>query len=672
MKRRLISFCFMLATTLMAALNWYCGSENSRKEVNVKERSDYAALTENARYVGMQTCAGCHADVHASFLHTGMGKSFDKASITKSSGDFSGHPVVNDFIQNLSYHPYWKDEELWLREFRLEGSDTVFSREVPISYIVGSGQHTNSHMWVSNGYYYQAPVTFYTQKQKWDLPPGFENGENSRFSRLIGLECMTCHNGYPDFVLGSENKYTAVKNGIDCERCHGPGSIHVEEKSKGVLIDTSKYIDYSIVNPSKLPVDLQFDVCQRCHIQGNSVLKEGKSYFDFIPGMKLSDVMDVYMPVYENNESVHIMASHAERLKMSKCFQVTNARIESLPPAAAGLKPYKNGLTCITCHNPHVSVKTTGIEHFNNSCNGCHVGGKEKLCSNDPVKNSRMENNCVSCHMPSNSTTDIPHVSVHDHRIAVHAKSTAGQLQKLKGIAAINNPFPSRESVAQAYINYVEKFGFDKSLLDSAMKFLSIKSDQDRIRNIHPLVQIAYLKKDLNSIKRMSELPGSKERLNKKSYDNKDAWTCYRIGEACNFTGDVKSALFWFGRANELAPYYAEFANKFGTALAASGDLMKAESVFRELVREHPEFAPGYNNLGFLLLSRDRNIVEARKLYAKSLSLDPDYEKALLNMSMLFMIEGRNSESEKLLRRIIQLYPQNSEARLALKELQKR
>ncbi|MBK7964483.1 MAG: hypothetical protein IPK10_03695 [Bacteroidetes bacterium] len=87
-----------------------------------------------------------------------------------------------------------------------------------------------------------------------------------------------------------------------------------------MLIDTSKYIDYSIVNPSKLPIDLQFDLCQRCHIQGNVVLNEGKSFFDFKPGMKLSEVMNVFMPVYKDNEEQHIMASHAERLKLSKCF----------------------------------------------------------------------------------------------------------------------------------------------------------------------------------------------------------------------------------------------------------------------------------------------------------------------------------------------------------------
>ncbi len=67
-------------------------------------------------------------------------------------------------------------------------------------------------------------------------------------------------------VLGSENKYTHIPNGIDCERCHGPGELHIKEKFEGKIIDIANEIDFSIVNPAKLPIDLQFDVCQRCHI----------------------------------------------------------------------------------------------------------------------------------------------------------------------------------------------------------------------------------------------------------------------------------------------------------------------------------------------------------------------------------------------------------------------
>ena len=85
-------------------------------------------------------------------------------------------------------------------------------------------------------------------------------------------------------------------------------------------MDTSKEIDYSIVNPAKLPIGLQFDVCQRCHLQGNAVLKEGKTFYDFHPGMTLSDIETIFLPKYEGDNEDFIMASHADRLKQSQCF----------------------------------------------------------------------------------------------------------------------------------------------------------------------------------------------------------------------------------------------------------------------------------------------------------------------------------------------------------------
>ena len=129
----------------------------------------------------------------------------------------------------------------------------------------------------------------------------------------------------------------SVPQGIDCERCHGPGELHVQRMLNGELVDTSTHIDYSIVNPKKLSLEAQFQICMRCHLQGNTVLSEGKSFLDFKPGMELSEVMTVFVPRYED-DNTFIMASHVDRLKQSACF--TNSE-----------------MNCITCHNPHHSVQ---------------------------------------------------------------------------------------------------------------------------------------------------------------------------------------------------------------------------------------------------------------------------------------------------------------------------
>lgn len=166
---------------------------------------------------------------------------------------------------------------------------------------------------------------------------------------------------------------------------------------------------------------MQFDVCQRCHIQGNAVLNKDKSFFDFRPGMALSSVMNVFMPVYSGKVEEHIMASHAERLKQSQCYISTTRRIENENTQKAGnaLKPYQDALTCITCHNPHKSVKVTSNLVFNQACKSCHNPKTEVLCLENELKRNKINDNCVGCHMPVSGATDIPHVRVTDHRIRV-------------------------------------------------------------------------------------------------------------------------------------------------------------------------------------------------------------------------------------------------------------
>ena len=43
--------------------------------------------------------------------------------------------------------------------------------------------------------------------------------------------------------------YEKIQRGIDCERCHGPGELHVKEKLAGIVVDTANEIDFTIVNP---------------------------------------------------------------------------------------------------------------------------------------------------------------------------------------------------------------------------------------------------------------------------------------------------------------------------------------------------------------------------------------------------------------------------------------
>ena len=659
---------FVIFTLLIVLFN-RCNDPVSTSAIKEKNDSSlYLNHSASAGYVGMNTCRQCHQSIYNTFIETGMGKSFDVASRKKSSGDFSSASIY-DKIADLHYKAYWDHDSLFIKEFRLNKKDTTHERVEQVNYIIGSGQHTNSHMQTVNGYINQMPMTYYAQKKHWDLPPGFENGVNTRFSRKIGLECMSCHNGYPEFVMGSENKFKSVPNGIDCERCHGPGSIHVAERSTGSNIDTSKYIDYSIVNPSKLSIDAQFDICQRCHLQGNAVLKEDRSFYDFKPGQKLSDYISVFLPKYKNADDEFIMASHADRLKQSACF------IKSYEKAGRqnSLKPYQGAMTCVTCHNPHVSVRQTNKNVFNDACMKCHsqsAEGRQQLQTAHRQLSTASWKNCVSCHMPVSGSTDIPHVSVHDHYI----RKPMTQLEKEKiktfiGLFSVNEKNPDALTRSKAYIDQYDKFEQNSAYLDSALAIL--KTVADPWKTIHQQIQVYFTKQDFKRILNLVTAFGEQKcdsLFVKKSFENKDAWAAYRIAEAYYNSGNIQSGIKWFKKAVNLAPFNLDFRNKLGSSLASANNPDAATEQFEFILKENPKFVSAYSNLGYIKLTQGFP-AEALRLYTIGKKLDPDNEALLLNLAGYYVFTQDKATAKKYLEEIIKRNPKNQRAAMALKQL---
>ncbi|HYC28110.1 MAG TPA: hypothetical protein VEB42_04825, partial [Chitinophagaceae bacterium] len=215
--RSIKSLVLILVVTAIVLPAFFCSSPEKTEAETEFSSAWLNVYDTTVHYVGMQKCRACHEAVYQTYIQTGMGQSWDHATKQKSAANYTpGHTLIYDKDLDFYYHPYWKGDSLYVMEFRLEGKDTTHKLIQRIDHIVGSGQHTNSHIFVVNGYAYQAPVTFYTQKGTWDLAPGFEKGTNSRFSRMIQMECMSCHNALPEFVHSSQNKYLNIRQGIDC------------------------------------------------------------------------------------------------------------------------------------------------------------------------------------------------------------------------------------------------------------------------------------------------------------------------------------------------------------------------------------------------------------------------------------------------------------------------
>ncbi len=584
-----------------------------------KETPEYKAL--QAKYVGKEVCMSCHADVWKTFQHTGMGRSFGKATRKKSSAIFGEHIVIYDSVGKFHYKPFWEKDTLKVLEFRLKDKDTIHKLIFPVHYIIGSGQHTNSHLYQVNGYLFQVPATFYTQKKIWDLPPGFENN-NTRFFRKIGIECMSCHNAMPEFDFTSENKFLKIPEGIDCERCHGPGSEHVKEKQSGKLADTTKFVDYSIVNPGDLSREKQMSICMRCHLQGVTVLAEGKKFTDFVPSEHLNDYLWTFVPDYKDARTFW-MASHVERLMQSACYR-------------------NSEMSCITCHNPHVSVKET--KNFNAKCSSCHS-----------VRH--YDENCVNCHMPKSESIDIPHVAITDHKIGIHKEKTrkdvASSYVLPSELRYVGLRKPAKNEILKAYLKYFDAFKAPSQTLENARKYLDAETP------LKEKIYFYYLREDYDKI--IAEIRRNKE------VKNLDAWTFYRIGEAYFQKQRYEKAEEFLRKAVAEQTYNLDFRRKLAMFLLTRKQLREAREELEYILSENPYDYEACFLLG-VLEELQGNEDKAKKCYKKTLHLHPDHTEAVINLAKLLIRQERKSEARKVLENFL-YFNENKEARLLLEVL---
>ncbi|MEM7789306.1 MAG: multiheme c-type cytochrome, partial [Bacteroidota bacterium] len=356
-------------------------------------------------YVGDVSCQQCHADLATSYAQTGMGKSvsvFDPGEAPERF-DASGEGPVVCAADGYCYQPFVRADSLFMRETRPDAPG--YERTHAVSHVVGSGHATRSYFMAAGGgaegaYLTEMPLTWYVEREIWDLSPGYEQ-TNERFERPITLGCHTCHNGRPGFEE-SQNFFTSVPLGISCERCHGPGSAHVSAYEGG-----GEPLDSRIVNPADLPTDLQLDVCQQCHLTGETVYAVGEDATTYRPGRPLSAHRSVYVTEASlGDPEAFGIASHAERMMKSACFE------ESLGT--------EHEMTCTTCHDPHQPVAQLDADHFSAACQSCHAESAHvEVCSRPEATTlaEAVSGDCASCHMREAGTSDIPHVSFTDHWI---------------------------------------------------------------------------------------------------------------------------------------------------------------------------------------------------------------------------------------------------------------
>lgn len=376
--------------------------ETTAKIVAAAARSPYQNTKAGVRRVGSQACVVCHAAEHASFAHTGMGRSMAEVDLSREPPDGAfEHPATR-----CRYEVRRKNGQMWHRELLLtDGPEEVLLQEHPVKYACGSGNHSLTYLVEDDGFLIESPITWYTSRNAWGISPGFDSAAYTGFEREVGETCLFCHTGQIKALDKSLHRMQITEATIGCEQCHGPGELHVKRHEQKEISPrhAADGIDDTIVNPARLPRELAEAVCQQCHLRaGSSVLAKGKSFFDFRPGLPLSQ----YRHDYELDTPKEEMkvVGHVEQMHQSACFKQSQS------------------FSCLTCHNPHDERHGQDLEvHYIQVCASCH---EPATCRVSPAvrQQQNRQNDCVACHMPR-TPTDIPHMTFTHHRVGIHNAS---------------------------------------------------------------------------------------------------------------------------------------------------------------------------------------------------------------------------------------------------------
>ena len=620
-------------------------------------------------YVGSETCATCHADLYESYQSHGMAQSFYRLTAETAVEDFSGIAVRHE-PTGFTYVARREGDRFVQEEYRETpggGRDHALIRTM--DYVVGSGSAARTYLTEENGRLYELPLTWYTQSADdpeqgtevgpasgaghWGLSPGYLES-NARFGRTIPERCMACHNGTSEAVPYADGKYGSLAAGIGCEQCHGPGELHVEARLANPEPPDS--VDVTIVNPARLATDLQLDVCQQCHLNGEvSVLRDGETATSYRPGRPLSAHRAIFGAASTDPDRVDVI-SHADRMKASACFKESAS------------------MTCVTCHDPHEGFRSKGPEYFNQTCRTCHEpdGLQSSMPSADLRQSHAPGANCFSCHMPKVTADDAPHASFTDHWIrvvgedqlqgtaqgsrdlrpyyeadaggvyegmayVVYGGSGGGAAAVRRGVGLLGDALDKRPGFgeAQYLLGFARlQMGQPSRAIEPLMAALDAEENPERLNTL------------AQAYEQSGRSPAEAERLYRRALELQPAAASVRVnlGRLLESQGRLDAAVDEYRRSIEEEPWLTQAHVLLGGALAKAGQVERAVEALREAVRLEPDQPDALTNLG-VLLAQQGEVPEAGRLFRRAVAAGPQNANALANLALYQLNEGRPQEA---------------------------
>ena len=584
----------------------------------------------SARYVDPALCAQCHPKVWGTYRHTGMARSFYRPTTATTIGN-DGKAIAFFHKASESYFTMFeRDGRFYQGRYQVgfDGKETNrFEKE--IDYIVGSGNHVRTYLHrASRNTLVELPLAWYAEGGgSWAMNAGYDRPDHAGFSREVSYSCIFCHNGIsaipsPSSEAGAKPVFPGrLSEGIDCQRCHGPGSLHVRAaQTPGAKM---KNIREAIIKPARLNAERQLELCMQCHLETTSfrlpasIVRFDRGPFSYRPGEPLADFMLHFdrAPVKDRDDrdDRFEIAGAAYRLRQSACFEKSGG-----------------ALLCTTCHDQHdIPHGEEAAEHYTNVCRQCHGAPFDKVVASGSHTRS---SDCTGCHMPKRRTDDAVHVVMTDHYI-----------QRRKAQRDLLAPIPERRGVD------------DNAYHGAVVLYYPNNLPNAQDRELYSAV--AQVSQGSNLVDGIQALTAAIEKY------HPDRMEYYlQLGDAWRDSGQTASALPWYEEAAKRKPDSAIALQRLGVTLRSSGQLVRAAAILKRAIEVSPGDAATWHQLGLAYLAQGSRS-DAVAAFEKAIALDPDMAEAFNSLGGVRLESGDLPRAVTAFREAIRIQPDYPEAR---------
>jgi hypothetical protein len=328
------------------------------------------AEAEDTGYAGASACAGCHVKQYEAQSRSAHAGALSPAAV---------HPLAQRFAAAEARDGAW-NYRLRLNDpqsLEVEVRAGANVRRQPIQWAFGSGYQAVTFVsQLNENEYLEHHLSYYSRNSQLGLTPGHYDQPIDTADQALGvryptfspgseiLRCFRCHSTGP-LDLTDRFAVQPAELGVRCESCHGPGAGHIAKVAAG-----DPAAREAIGNPARLDADALMQFCGRCHRPPSAAAVDWRDPWNVR-----------HQPVY---------------LTQSACFRES-----------------ADGLTCMTCHDPHEPIRRDEPAYYDARCAQCHSSGQRPI-----AEACRTDVGCASCHMPPVSPQTSP--TFHNHWIGVY------------------------------------------------------------------------------------------------------------------------------------------------------------------------------------------------------------------------------------------------------------